>query len=57
MSEKAKSIHNAYCNYEIRKAKSPSKTYAVRSTAQKSKGIVTSGLSKAMLARQIAAIF
>ena len=57
MSEKAKLIHNAYCDYEVRKAKSPSKTYAVRSTAQKSKGIVTSGLSKAMLVRQMAALF
>lgn len=57
MSERAKAASKLYCNYEIRKAKSPSKTYAVRSSLQKSKGIVTSGLSKAMLARQIAALF
>lgn len=57
MSEKAKSIHNAYCNYEIRKAKAPLKTHAIRSTAKKPKGIVTSGLSKAMLVRQMAALF
>ena len=27
MSEKAKLIHNAYCDYEVAKAKSPSRIY------------------------------
>lgn len=57
MSERAKAASKLYCDYEIRKAKAPSKTYAVRNSPQKSKGIVTSGLSKAMLVRQIAALF
>ena len=57
MSEKAKSIHNAYCDYEIAKAKSPSRIYNVRDTQKKKLGIRTSGLSKAMLARQLASLF
>lgn len=57
MSERAKAASKLYCDYEVRKAKAPSKTYAVRNSPQKSKGIVTSGLSKAMLVRQIAALF
>ena len=31
MSEKAKAIHTAYCDYEVAKAKSPSRIYSVRS--------------------------
>lgn len=38
MSEKAKSIHNAYCDYEIAKAKSPSRIYSVRDTQKKEIG-------------------
>lgn len=57
MSERAKAVSKLYCDYEVRKAKASSKTYAVRSVPQKPKGIVTSGLSKAMLARQIATLF
>ena len=30
MSEKAKQIHNAYCDYEVAKAKQPSRIYSVR---------------------------
>lgn len=57
MSERAKAASKLYCDYEVRKAKAPLKTYAIRSSPQKQKGIVTSGLSKAMLVRQIAALF
>lgn len=52
MSEKYKRIHNAYCNYQIAKASKPSRIYSVK--AEKSnKGIKTTGLSKAMLAKQL----
>lgn len=35
MSEKAKTIHNAYCDYEVAKAKSPSRIYSVRSEVKR----------------------
>lgn len=35
MSEKAKQIHNAYCDYEIAKASRPPRIYLVR--AEKTK--------------------
>lgn len=57
MSEKAREIHNAYCDYQIAKAKSPSWIYSVHDTQKKKLGIRTSGLSKAMLARQLASLF
>lgn len=57
MSEKAKAIHNAYCDYEVAKAKQPSRIYSVRTKQKKKSGIRTSGLSKAMLARQLASSF
>lgn len=57
MSEKAKAIHNAYCNYEIAKAKQPSRIYTVHTQQKKKSGIRTSGLSKAMLAQQLASLF
>ena len=57
MSEKAKSIHNAYCNYEIAKAKTPSRIYSVREDKRKSQGIKTHNKSKAMLARELALLF
>lgn len=57
MSEKAKAIHTAYCDYQIAKAKAPSRIYNVRDTQKKKLGIRTSGLSKAMLARQLASLF
>lgn len=57
MSEKQKTIHNAYCNYEIAKAKSPSRIYSIRSEiTRKPKGIKTHNMSKAMIARQLAAL-
>jgi len=54
MSEKQKQIHTAYCDYQIAKASKPSRIYAVRGKNNKSKkGIKTTGLSKAMLAKQL----
>lgn len=57
MSEKAREIHNAYCDYQIAKAKSPLRIYSVRDTQKKKLGIRTSGSSKAMLVRQLASLF
>lgn len=58
MSEKQKAIHNAYCNYEIAKAKTPSRIYSVRSEIKrKPQGIKTHNMSKAMLAQTLASLF
>ena len=58
MSEKQKAIHNAYCDYEIAKAKQPSRIYSIRSeVTRKPKGIKTHNMSKAMLARELALLF
>ena len=58
MSEKQKAIHNAYCNYEIAKAKQPSRIYSVRSEVKrKPHGIKTHNMSRAMLARQLASLY
>ena len=56
MSEKQKSIHNAYCDYEVAKAKAPSRIYSVRSEERK-QGIKTHNMSKAMLAQTLASLF
>ena len=55
MSEKQKAIHNAYCDYQIAKAKAPTKIYTVRQP-QKS-GVKTYNISKAILARELAPLF
>lgn len=58
MSEKQKAIHNAYCDYEVAKAKQSSRIYSVRSEVKrKSKGIKTHNKSKAMLALELASLF
>ena len=58
MSEKAKAIHNAYCDYEVAKAKQPSRIYSVRSEVKrKPQGIKTHNMSKAMLAQTLASLF
>ena len=42
MSEKQKATHNAYCDYEVAKAKQPSRIYSVRSEVKrKPQGIKT----------------
>ena len=55
MPEKQKSVHTAYYNYEIAKAKQPSRVYTVR--PQKPRGIKTHNKSKAMLALELASLF
>ncbi len=57
MREKAKSIHNAYCDYEVAKAKSPSRIYSIRTESRKPHGIKTHNMSRAMLARELALLF
>ena len=57
MSEKAKAIHNNFCNYEIAKAKNGSRIYSVRAETQKPQGIKTHNMSKAMLAQMLASLF
>ena len=55
MSEKAKAIHNAYCDYEVAKAKHPSRIYSVK--PKHKSGIKTHNMSKAMLAQTLASLF
>ena len=62
MSEKAKQIHNAYCDLIIANKKAPLPLRRNRATLtqkQKSKSteIKTHNMSKAMLARQLASLF
>ena len=58
MREKMRKVHENYCDYEVEKAKSPSRILSVRQCdKRKRSGIRTSGLSKAMLAHQMAALF
>ena len=52
-----KEVHNAFCDYEIDKAKSLRIRTVRKPTERKLNGIRTSGLSKAMLARQLASLF
>ena len=52
-----KEVHNAFCNYEIDKAKSLRIKTVRKPTERKSNGICTSGLSKAMLAMELASLF
>ena len=55
MSEKQKSIHNAYCDYEIVKASRPPRIYSVK--PKRKIGIKTHNKSKAMLAQTLASLF
>ena len=55
MPEKQKATHNAYCDYEIAKAKQPSRIYSVR--PKHKSGIKTHNMSKAMLAQTLASLF
>lgn len=58
MLENAKVIHDAYCDYEIAKAKQPLRIYSVRSQSKrKPKGIKTHNKSKAMLAQTLTSLF
>lgn len=55
MSEKSKSIHNAYCYYEIAKASKSQRIYSVK--PKHKSGIKTHNMSKAMLALELASLF
>lgn len=55
MSEKAKQIHTAYCDYEVAKAKAQSRIYSVK--PKRKVGIKTHNMSKAMLVRELASLF
>ena len=57
MNEKAKEVHNAFCDYEVAKAKSLCIKTVRKPTERKSNGIRTSGLSKAMLAMELSSLF
>lgn len=57
MSEKAKAIRNAYCDYEVAKAKQPSRIYSVRTEVKRNHGIKTHNMNKAMLAQTLASLF
>ena len=55
MSEKQKAIHNAYCDYEVAKAKHPSRIYSVK--PKHKSGIKMHNMSKAMLGQTLASLF
>ena len=57
MSKKAKEVHNAFCDYEVEKAKSLRIRTVRKTTERKSNGIRTSELSRAMLAMELASLF
>ena len=52
-----KEVHNAFCNYEVEKAKSSRIRTVRKTTERKSNGIRTSELSRAMLAMELASLF
>ena len=52
-----KEVHNAFCDYEIEKAKSLRIRTVRKTTERKSNGIRTSELSRAMLAIELASLF
>lgn len=50
-----KQIHREFCAEMLRRANKPILT--VKDNAKKNNGVITSGKSKAMLARELAALF
>ena len=50
-----KQVHNEFCDYEVNKAKS-SRIRTVQTAERKPSGIRTSGISRAMLARELASL-
>ena len=52
-----KEVHNAFCDYEVEKAKSLRIRAVRKTTERKSNGIRTSELSRAMLAMELASLF
>lgn len=57
MRKTLKEVHNAFCDYEVNKTKSLQIITIRKPKQQKLNGIRTSGLSKAMLTRQLASLF
>ena len=57
MRKKAKEIHDAFCDYEVEKAKSLRIKTVRKPTERKSNEIRTSGLSRAMLTMELASLF
>ena len=57
MRKTLKEVHNAFCDYEVEKAKSLRIRVVRKPVQRKSSGISTSGLSRAMLARELASLF
>lgn len=57
MNEKAKATHKAFCDYEVNKAKSLRIKTVRKPKQQESNGIRTSGLSRTMLAMELASLF
>ena len=52
-----KEVHNAFCDYEVEKAKSLRIRTVLKTTERKSNGIRTSELSRAMLTIELASLF
>ena len=57
MTKSLKEVHNAFCDYEVEKAKSLRIKTVRKTTERKSNGIRTSELSRAMLAMEMASLF
>ena len=57
MNEKSKVTHKSFCDYEVNKAKSLWIKTVRKPTERKSNGIRTSGLSREMLAMELASLF
>lgn len=53
MSEKAKAVHDAFCDYEIKKIHS-TRIVSVKESQRKPKGVKTHNCSKAILATRLA---
>ena len=56
MTKTLKEVHKAFCDYEVEKAKSLRIKTVRKPTERKSNEIRTSGLSRAMLARELASL-
>ena len=52
-----KEVHNAFCDYEVEKAKSLRIKTVQKPSQRKPSGIRTSELSRAMLAMELASLF
>ena len=57
MTKSLKEVHKAFCDYEVAKAKSLRIRTVRKPLQQKPNGIRTSGLSREMLAMELASLF